>query len=50
MKKFHLCTDSSVIDQEAILLVKVHPDTREPATVYASIECLKETGQVTIFR
>jgi hypothetical protein len=42
---FQLCTDSSVTDQDAILLRKVHPDTHEPATVFASIKCLKETGQ-----
>ena len=33
-------TDFSVTDQEAILLRKVHPDTHQPATVFASIECL----------
>jgi hypothetical protein len=53
----HTCTDSSVTDQEAILLRKVNPDTHEPATVFASIECLKRNrtsnilfGQVTFFR
>jgi hypothetical protein len=43
---FQLCTDFFVTDQDAILLRKVHPDTQEPATVFASIECLKRTGQV----
>ena len=44
-------------DQEAILLRKVHPDTHEPANVFASIKCLKRNrtsrilyGQVTFFR
>ena len=40
------CVDSSVTNHEAILLRKVHPDARESATVFASIECLKRTGQV----
>ena len=50
-------TDSFVTDQEAILLRYVHPDTHEPATVFASIKCLKRNktsrilyGQVTFFR
>ena len=51
------CVDSSVTDQETILLRKAHPDTHEPATVFASIECFKRnrtsrilSGQVTFFR
>ena len=51
-------TDSFVTDyQDGILLRKVHPDTHEPASVFASIECLKWNrtsrilyGQVTFFR
>ena len=51
-------TDSFVTDyQEVILLRKVHPDTHEHATVFASIECLKRNrtsrilyGQVSFFR
>jgi hypothetical protein len=53
---FQLCTDSSVTDQEAIVLRKVNPDTHEPATVFASIKCLKRnrtsrilSRQVTFF-
>lgn len=34
-------TDSSVIDQEGILLRYIHPDTFEPHTAMASIESLE---------
>lgn len=37
-------TDSSVTDQEAVLLRYVHPDTYEPATVFASIEKLENAA------
>jgi hypothetical protein len=37
-------TDSSVTDQEAVLLRYVHPDTHEPATVFASIEKLENAA------
>jgi hypothetical protein len=43
---FLLCTDSSVTDQEAIPLRKVHPDIHELVIVLAGIECIERTGQV----
>ena len=40
------CIQTPITDQEAILLRKDHSATHEPATVFASIKCLKRTGQV----
>jgi hypothetical protein len=45
-----LCTDYFVTDQDAILLRKVHPDTHEPATVFASIKCLKRNWTSNFFQ
>jgi hypothetical protein len=47
---FQLCTDFFVTDQDAILLRKVHPDTQEPATVFASIKCLKRNWTSNFFQ
>ena len=40
----------TVTDQEAILLRKVHPDTRESATVFAIIKCLKRNRTSNFFQ